>query len=1023
VHVAVPPGHEATAIEIRELRATALTDGATLVTPIPRPELAAAIDARLDGVGFRRRQEWVGPTPPDERLYETELREPRPPARLLETNRIGLTPVAIIELNPVRYTEDGRLELVEEIVVVVEHRPTEPDAADRDRSAFAEAGPISPGQARRFFDHARATVVNPELVENVPDDLIRRRSLYYEYLVITRARGDTSWWRLKPHGETFASVFQRLVDWKWSRGIRGRVVTVEEIEAGVWGDFSQGARDRPEVLRRFLQWAVPNWGVSWVLLGGSDDLIPARRVAGYFFAEIRMQAQDPPPPNTSFWNGRFLKMQVDNPGDGWPGSIPADLVRLDNGLKIPFDPTGSSSNAFFSHWLGHGHAFGWHFTTDDTYQTFSPTPTKYVRVNGSASEIAADHHFVYESNALPTDLYYASLFDWRYGRPGKHDWDSLDNGLYGQHTNVDLDGVAYHADASVGRAPVHYLEDARAFVDKVIAYEKGRRVDGASVDRDWNRRIVFAAANWGGRWWASATNTTPPEAARYHHQAGSGKSLIHFEGTPSSDWRLISQVTDADLRVLPFDTSASQSGRGWYWAKSATDETPSMGAITFFNQTIPYPLPTEWVVAYGTEDEMAPAAFLLDQMVLDGSAAAQEARRKELPSELPELREVWRLYEDEGDVPLADVPAAPLDHLNEARLKAAMERGPHFLSLSGHGNPGWICFLFNDDWRSLSTPHLFITYASGCMTAWYEGEDVMGQIAVNNPHGAVAYVGYSRDGWIGSCDTVENTFFHALRETQHLGLLNDARLQTITDDTSPYDRWMIFVQNLFGDPEMPIWTRAPRTFLVDRDHLADQSRLVIHVQDEDDGARPVGRASVQVRQDETTWGATTDNEGRAEIELVPEGIAPFEVTISAPTYAPAELSIAAEGPGWMTGTVAFLDCRPSAARVGPGGTSVGLHIGPPNGSDQRVRTWIVPFETPHHDAIVAALADAYSAGIPISLYVDNVETVGPARGFRLGVREESQGADGAMQLDGVRAAALAAAAQTRQSVGAVPTSE
>ena len=396
------------------------------------------------------------------------------------------------------------------------------------------------------------------------------------------------------------------------------------------GTSSAGSRDRAETIRRFLQWAVPVWGVSWVLLGGSDDIIPARRVAGYFFAEIRRQPGDPvdpPPKNTSFWTGRFLKMHVDNPGEGWPGAIPADLVRIDNGLKIPFDADGSSSSRILSRLSG-GREVGWHFTTDDTYESFSPTATKYVRVNGPAAVIDADHHFVYESNQLPTDLYYASLLDSRYGIQGRHDWDSLDNGLYGQHTNVDLDGVAYHADVSVGRAPVHYVADARAFVDKVIAYEQGRGVDGVPVDRDWKRRVVFAAANWGGRWWASSTSTDPPEAGHYHHGAASGKALIHFENAPPNYWRLISRVTDTDLRVLPYDAGAKPSRRGWYWAVSGTDETPSEMTVEIWTQSFTLPVPTAWVVAFGNEDEMAPAAFLLDEQVLDGSAAAQETRAK-----------------------------------------------------------------------------------------------------------------------------------------------------------------------------------------------------------------------------------------------------------------------------------------------------------------------------------------------------------------------------------------------------------
>jgi hypothetical protein len=372
-------------------------------------------------------------------LYELQAQEQRPAARLLQTERIGLTAVAVIELNPVRYAPDGRLEFAEttELGVTLEQEVTPRDGRDSGDHDLASSR-LSLSQAKRFTGLARAAVVNPDEVEPVAEGRIDRL-LPYEYLVITSATAGSSDGDDAEPDETFAQVFQDLVNWKWSRGVAGRVVTVEEIEGGRFGEFSSRSRDRPETIRRFLQWAVPVWGVSWVLLGGSDELIPARRVAGSSHAEIWLSSKADPEANCSYWTGTFLMMRVEP--EKWPywqsWYDGAELVRLDNGLKIPFDEDGSSGIPTLLDPWHPGRRLGWYFTADRSGLTRSAKPSGYVRVNGPASDIRADHHFVYGANLLPTDLYYASLFGPLYGSPRRHDWDWLDNGLYGQFSRGD----------------------------------------------------------------------------------------------------------------------------------------------------------------------------------------------------------------------------------------------------------------------------------------------------------------------------------------------------------------------------------------------------------------------------------------------------------------------------------------------------------------------------------------------------------------------------------------------------------
>jgi hypothetical protein len=985
VRVALPFGHEPVGVEITAVETVVLTDEPVLVAAIGNSVRNWRSRPCVDGPPPPPS---VEPTLPDLDLYEQELREPRSVARLLGRSRIGITPVAVIELAPVRYTSDGRLEAVTVMSVSVrsEQAVVAPftagvSAIERDADGFRpERFILSPAQATRFYEMAQLFVLNPESVVRTPPDFIGLL-FPWEYLVITTASGDGS----ASDGVTFADVFQRLVDWKWSRGITGRVVTVEEIEAGEHGDFSADSVDRAEIIRKFLQWAVARWGVSWVLIGGSDEIIPARRVAGCSHAEILLRSNDPPQANESFWTGSFLKMNIDESGwEDWSG-FPADLVRLDNGLQIPWDSTARSGDpertAVF------GPELGWYFTTDD-YTTPSSSSTSYIRVNGLAIAVEADHHFVYDANLLPTDLYYASLYDPLYGLPGRHDWDVLRNGLYGQHSRgvspaVDLDGVSYHADVSVGRAPAHTVNDARAFVDKVIAYERGRGLDGSWVAAEWHERVVFAAANfWGGRWPAGRTTTPPPQAKQYYND--DGKTVIQFEGTPPSlDWRLISQVSDTDARVLPYDIRAHRGGRGWYWVADDGDETPSIELISFRGLLHQVPIPTPWVVVYGAADELTPQEFVLNQEGLDESATTQERQRMGLPLVMPSLTRVSRLYEDDVDVPPADVPAAPLGHLTENTLKTTMDAGPHIVALSGHGNPGWTCDIFNDTWRSLRNNELFITYASGCQTAKYEGSDVMGQVAVNGEHGAVAYIGNSRDGWLASpTQEIQNTFFDAMKMTDHLGLLHDARLQAVSNDTSHDVRWEVFVQNRVGDPEMRIWNRSPSRLIVKRNHAVSESKLSIHVHKDRVGQIPVAKAMIRIRQGPHKWLAETNDAGEATLEVTPHGIAPLELTVSAPNCAPHVEAFAIAGAGWITGIVVSLDHTSTAASL-RAGTTVAVHITDTDENHGKVLHWTIPSDLPDHELIASAAAQALVCCTPASFYVHNRNGESVATGFRL----------------------------------------
>ena len=310
--------------------------------------------------------------PPDPELYAAAGRDDR---RVLPSDftYLGLTPIVSIELRPVRFNADGLLELSTMIDMMVGYGPRpQPDEHGREEAIdllrqrglvdidpdrvlpMPEPRITSRAQASRLSDIAREIVANPDMVGRVRDRY-PWLDLPADYLIIT----DNQTWNaatITPTGsvtgDLFAS-FARLADWKRSRGVTAKVVTISDIVAGQYGDFRSGSRDLPEVIRRFLKWAQEHWGVAWLLLGGDVGIVPARLAAGALEGQMKLTADDPPGNNLSHWTGSFLKMHVVDPGGLWPGDWDPLLVNGATGRLIPFDSTGASASG----------GLGWYYTT------------------------------------------------------------------------------------------------------------------------------------------------------------------------------------------------------------------------------------------------------------------------------------------------------------------------------------------------------------------------------------------------------------------------------------------------------------------------------------------------------------------------------------------------------------------------------------------------------------------------------------------------------------------------------------
>lgn len=965
--------------------------------------------------------------PPDPRLYELAIEQPQPPVRLIETTQIGMTSIALLEINPVRLLENGIIEFYPEISITLEYRSLDLESVlEKDQTrheTLSDSAITSRCQASRAVELARAVVVNPEAVFDYSKffpDLITN----IEYLVITdnfrwnkdkiRRIGElgpaiVGPFRLPADLETepvslgdIVGAFQRLVEWKKKRGLRAQVVTVSDIVSGVYGNFVKNSRDLQEVIRNFLKWAYRRWGVSWVLLGGDTGIVPVRVVAGgsdVRDGRIDLQNTDPPSDNNSFWTGDFLKMKLGAdskaPGVGWPGaSSSMPLVRFDTGLLIPYDKTGSSGPS----------SIGWYFT-DEIYKTRSTVPTLYIRVNGQESAIKGRMQWLYQYNTLPTDLYYSSIVGSNYDVDGKHDWDLLDNGIYGQHAREkEFDGVSYRADISVGRAPVSNADEANAFVNKVIAYEKFSGPDGKLLDLAWPTRMLFVSDNLYPRLQINPmphieplptepiASAPRPDVYRYYqYEDSTPYSLIRLKSDTDfvSDFYkfrpwLFAIISDTDIRTIPYRSNPTSS-RGWNFVRSSSDLSVSELKVRGYDKA--FPIPTNWVAVYGPKEELSPLYYIFDLIGQDFSMIEQEDLRNQLAAEFPNINNISRLYLDEVDLSAAELAAAPIEHLTIDRLRDSLNYGQHFVSLSGHGNPDGCCGLSVNMVKNLTNGyHSFIGYADSCLTNAFDFNDAVSEYSVCNPNGgAVGYVGYTRFGIIGAGDDFQRAFFHRLTSTKHLGLLNDIRCTMVHGPSGEgANKWTIFAQNLVGDPEMPVWGGSPRILKVAFPRVLDRRKMFSIKIDQQFLANDhaVEDIAVHIQQQNFSRLVHMDSNGLATFDISMAQLGKLDITVTLDGLIPCIDSARVTGPYWVSGIVTQIIHQPKVSQQ----SWIKLQL------DQTIeqnsyRYWSVQHAMNDYTTILDAATDAYVSGKTISLFVDNLDEGGNIEGFRFGVAD------------------------------------
>lgn len=831
---------------------------------LPLPAQAPFPDEGLDPETRRPLARSPRMTEPDPRWFEGNARYPETLVELVRTEEVGPLLMAALLVRPLQYDAAARSYL---FYPDLRYTVTFDDAkaARTAASSKLRLGEFYAEDLQSMLASDRVAVATkfrwPEwFLEDHPHLIVTDNFQWPEK--IANADGTSRAPMLAERGVALpgnvVAEFQRLADWRTAQGMRSRVVSITDIVDGRWGDFTEGgfARDLQEVLRNFLKHAHEAWETLYVVLGGDVNVVPMRVLTGaggYGTFGVYRTATNPPEAGRNRVSLAHSTVKIRPqfvPASGFP------LSTYNSGIRIPYNREAGSG------YLGWYHTSEADFNTKESGFTrmSEAAKTSFIIVEGPAALLDDDYYWLKDENSIPSDFYYASLVGPHYSVPGKHDFDTNNNGLYGQsHWNgtaeVTLDGIDFNSDVWVGRVPVESAAQAKAYVDKLITYEDLRAPGAASVvDASYLRKIIYAADYWGrGVNSPQADTANPPAEERYTHVAAATLSRLHlnFDITLSAgnaSHRLVAREGDTQT-VIPYNTTAHAANIGWYFTTSDSYATQSAAA-------------TRFVKVLGPAAGIAPDFFFWDPVALEGGAQEKENLRSMMNAWWPAFNNVQRHYADYFD--LAPPPAlVPLD---DTTLRNAMNAGAHFVSLTGHGWWGGCCGVnVNAQPDFTNDRNYFIAFADSCSTGRPDGVDSAGEVSVvDEKGGAVAYVGNTRYSWIGVGDNYEQFFWCMLSANGRVGPAAGMRLAT----DGVRSIWTSYAQTLYGDPALRVWDHVPRQLIVKHaERYQWREPLPFEVLIDD---KPVRDARVTVRGEGVFLSKKSSPDGRVTFTLPPD---------------------------------------------------------------------------------------------------------------------------------------------------------
>lgn len=221
---------------------------------------------------------------------------PESACELISTNKMGCINVASFIVCPFQYDATAHnLYFIDSITVTLSLA-----------ESMMQRAPMRTLSAQ--LDILAGTVDNPEILQSIPTtNSIIPEEYSYDYLIITR--------------NLLKEAFEPLATWKRKKGVRSKIITVEDIEKNYTGTCTQ------EKIKRCIFDQNENYGVMYVLLGGDQWQIPSMPcyvntdkvgTAGYISTDIPADVYYACPDNYNW----------DTNGDGRRGEMLGDRINI-----------------------------------------------------------------------------------------------------------------------------------------------------------------------------------------------------------------------------------------------------------------------------------------------------------------------------------------------------------------------------------------------------------------------------------------------------------------------------------------------------------------------------------------------------------------------------------------------------------------------------------------------------------------------------------------------------------------------
>jgi hypothetical protein len=269
--------------------------------------------------------------------------------------------------------------------------------------------------------------------------------------------------------------------------------------------------------------------------------------------------------------------------------------------------------------------------------------------------------------------------------------------------------------------------------------------------------------------------------------------------------------------------------------------------------------------------------------------------------------------------------------LNYDRTMAALNQGKNIINVLCHGQYTSFSIGFDrvreTDITSLVNGQRYgLMYSASCLCGGFDQNDCLGETWVLTPDGGGFFIGNSRYGFNspsfpgeGPSDYYDQSFFESIFVTgfTNLGKAHaDAKHEFVAESrTDKYMRYVMYGLNLFGDPEMRLWTNSPAELEVTfvSEIGLDPQIFSVSVTS---GGSPVSGATVCLcKIDEVYSVAETDGAGEVDVFIDPITEGPLFVTVTKANFVP--FSSQADVTDGVTSVMPPLDGTAQGASVGP----------------------------------------------------------------------------------------------------------